>query len=156
MVLRQFRNLVRHSANSAKTNSTTAAPTASPTKMSAGVALHKQLEEEIAAHPVVIYSKSYCPYCAQTKALFAAHFPHVDVQVREMDQERDGARVQRMVLTLTGQRTVPNVFVNGKHIGGNDQVQRAFREGTLATDLAGKETEETQQESPEMLVGAST
>jgi len=34
----------------------------------------------------------------------------------------DGSAIQAALLELTGQRTVPNVFINGKHLGGNDKV----------------------------------
>jgi glutaredoxin 3 len=33
---------------------------------------------------------------------------------------------------LSGQRTVPNVFVRGRHLGGNDDTHRAHRTGQLA------------------------
>lgn len=35
----------------------------------------------------------------------------------------DGAEIQEALLELTGQRTVPNVFIGGQHIGGNSDVQ---------------------------------
>ena len=43
----------------------------------------------------------------------------------------EGAEIQAELLTLTKQRTVPNVFVNGKHIGGNDATQEAIENGTI-------------------------
>jgi len=79
---------------------------------------------------VVIYSKSWCPYCAQTKALFdGMSQPYVAV---ELDQRDDGQELQAALLDMTKQRTVPNVFVNGQHVGGNDDTQRAATSGKLA------------------------
>ena len=43
----------------------------------------------------------------------------------------DGADIQAALLDLSGQRTVPNVFVKGEHLGGNDDTQKAAREGKL-------------------------
>lgn len=43
-----------------------------------------------------------------------------------------GADLQASLLELTGQRTVPNVFVKSKHIGGNDDTVRAQKSGELA------------------------
>eukprot|EP00984_Skeletonema_dohrnii_P009651 scaffold3697_cov142-Skeletonema_dohrnii-CCMP3373.AAC.6 len=40
------------------------------------------------------------------------------------------------LLELTGQRTVPNVFVLGKHLGGNDEAQDAARSGALKQMLS--------------------
>ena len=81
-------------------------------------------------------SKSYCPFCAQTKKLFASEFPNADVAIHELDQMNNGALVQRTLMQMTGQRTVPNVFVKGQHVGGNDDTEAAFRSGKLQSMLA--------------------
>jgi glutaredoxin 3 len=39
---------------------------------------------------------------------------------------------------MTNQRTVPNVFVNGKHLGGNDATQAAIKDGSFMRMLQGK------------------
>lgn len=43
----------------------------------------------------------------------------------------DGPDVQQALLELTGQRTVPNVFIKGNHIGGNDDTQAAAKSGKI-------------------------
>lgn len=48
---------------------------------------------------------------------------------------------QEALNAKTGQRTVPNVFVRGKHIGGCDDTFKAFRENRLMAILAGEEAE---------------
>jgi len=45
---------------------------------------------------------------------------------------------QQELQALSGQRTVPNVWVNGQHIGGNDEIQSAHRTGKLNKLLAGQ------------------
>ena len=80
--------------------------------------------------PVVVWSKSYCPYCKETKKLFKS-MKGVNMVVYELDQMKDGFRYQQDLLRLTGQRSVPNVFVNGRHVGGNDDTQLANQNGTL-------------------------
>jgi glutaredoxin 3 len=75
------------------------------------------------------YSKSYCPYCQSTKALFAKL--GVEAQIYELNDMDDGPAIQYALLTLTGQRTVPNVFINQQHVGGDDNVQAAHRNGKL-------------------------
>jgi glutaredoxin 3 len=64
-----------------------------------------------------VFSKSYCPYCTDTKNLFSRL--NVPVKVHELDRMPDGSAIQSALLGMTGQRTVPNVFINGKHLGGN-------------------------------------
>jgi glutaredoxin 3 len=51
---------------------------------------------------------------------------------------KNGAQVQRELQQLTGQRTVPNVFVKGQHLGGNDDAQAAASSGRLAEMLKNK------------------
>jgi glutaredoxin 3 len=77
-----------------------------------------------------VFSKSYCPYCTATKELFKDL--GVDFKVHELDQMGDdGPALQASLFRMTQQRTVPNVFVKGQHIGGNDNTQAAARAGKL-------------------------
>lgn len=62
-------------------------------------------------------------------------FKDVDVKVHELDRVKDGRAIQEMLATLTGQRTVPSVWINGRFLGGNDSSQAAFRSGKLMTML---------------------
>lgn len=41
-------------------------------------------------------------------------------QVYELDVEADGSDIQNALFDITKQRSVPNVFISGKHIGGCD------------------------------------
>jgi len=77
----------------------------------------------IAENRVVIFSKSYCPYCKSAKELFATRFPDVRVEVLELDLRDDGSEIQGYLSQLTNQRSVPNIFINQKHVGGNDNLQ---------------------------------
>ena len=54
-----------------------------------------------------------------------------EAMVIELDERPDGAAIQQELARMTGQRSVPNVFVNGTHVGGNDDTQAAARSGTL-------------------------
>ena len=47
-------------------------------------------------------------------------------QLNEVD---DGADIQATLLEITGQRTVPNVFIKGQHLGGNDDLQASIASG---------------------------
>eukprot|EP00271_Cylindrocystis_brebissonii_P014803 TRINITY_DN36368_c0_g1_i1.p1 TRINITY_DN36368_c0_g1~~TRINITY_DN36368_c0_g1_i1.p1 ORF type:complete len:125 (+),score=21.82 TRINITY_DN36368_c0_g1_i1:310-684(+) len=86
--------------------------------------------DQITQHPVVIFSKSYCPYCRRAKQVFS------DLQVTpfviELDERDDGAKIQDAVSKLVHKRTVPQVFINGKHLGGSDDTVEAYENGSLA------------------------
>ncbi|KAJ1825876.1 hypothetical protein LPJ56_002460, partial [Coemansia sp. RSA 2599] len=45
----------------------------------------------------------------------------------ELDQRKDGGAIQDALLSITGQRTVPNIFANGYHIGGCDDTLAALK-----------------------------
>ncbi|KAL7567644.1 hypothetical protein ACA910_000236 [Epithemia clementina (nom. ined.)] len=89
---------------------------------------------EIANNKVVVFSKSYCPFCLATKQLLSDM--DVKFKLHELDQMDNGASIQAALTDLSGQRTVPNVFINGKHVGGNDKVQAAAKSGKLSEMLA--------------------
>ena len=70
---------------------------------------------------VVVFSKSYCPYCKQTKNTLNS--TGAKYAVFELDQMPDGGELQDALEDITGQRTVPNILFQGKHIGGNSDLQ---------------------------------
>ena len=82
----------------------------------------QKVEQLIKEHPIFIASKTYCPYCAQTKKTIEALTK--DAYILELDEESDGGEIQEALAELTGQKTVPNVFIGGQHIGGNSDVQQ--------------------------------
>jgi glutaredoxin 3 len=80
---------------------------------------------------VVIYTTRVCPYCIRAKALLAkkgVSYSEVDVS---NDQEK---RV--WLVTATGQRTVPQIFINDQPIGGFDDMAALDRKGELDRMLA--------------------
>jgi glutaredoxin 3 len=91
--------------------------------------LEAQIKSTVAESKVVVYSKSWCPFCLKTKALLDSM--GVEYKAVELDELDDGAAIQEALLGLTKQRTVPNVFVGGAHLGGNDDTQRAAADGRL-------------------------
>jgi len=85
---------------------------------------------------VVVFSKSFCPFCVKVKALFDS-IP-VEYKALELDLiGEDGVAVQEALFEKTKQKTVPNVFVNGKHVGGCDDTIQAHKDGRLAELLSG-------------------
>lgn len=61
----------------------------------------------------------------------------------ELDVTDDGPSIQQVLAELTNQRTVPNVFINGKHIGGCDATYKAYENGTLQRILGDVKDAET-------------
>lgn len=85
--------------------------------MAAAAKAQKLIDE----NPAVVFSKSYCPYCRSTKRTLddlGAKYTLV-----ELDQEEDGSDIQEALLKISGQRTVPNIFIGKEHIGGNSDLE---------------------------------
>lgn len=97
--------------------------------MSSASSTVERVQQLIASAFVVVFSKSWCPFCDRVKQIFETL--GVPFRVIELDQERNGSAMQSALYELTRQRTVPNVFINGKHIGGCDQVMQLERKGAL-------------------------
>ncbi|KAL7679605.1 putative glutaredoxin, Thioredoxin-like superfamily [Plasmopara halstedii] len=93
------------------------------------VSAKETVEAKISTTPVVVYSKTTCPYCSKAKELLASLGAKFDVV--ELDEITDGSEQQDVLEQITGQRTVPNVFVGGKSIGGYTDVRNLNNEGKL-------------------------
>jgi len=91
------------------------------------------VEKTISDHKVVVFSKSWCPYCRKAKALLASkQIPSEEYKVLELDEMDDGSVIQAYLQQKTSQRTVPNIFINQKHIGGSDDLTMIESSGDLA------------------------
>ena len=91
------------------------------------------INDVVASHPVVVFSKSYCPHCRRAlEALhsFSARTGYIEPLVIDL-ASREGLKTQELLATITGRRTVPNVFVGGSSIGGGDETVSLLQLGTL-------------------------
>ncbi|KAK4937883.1 Glutaredoxin [Elasticomyces elasticus] len=84
-------------------------------------AAKQKAQQIIDDNAVVVFSKSYCPYCRATKSLL--NEKHAKYFLLELDEVDDGAAIQDALEEITGQRSVPNIFIGHKHIGGNSDLQ---------------------------------
>ncbi|KAJ9454594.1 Glutaredoxin-C6 [Diplonema papillatum] len=92
------------------------------------------IRELLPAHcrnePVVMFSKSYCPYCRTVLRIFKKY--KVKPALIELDRMANGAEVQEKLSALTGQATVPNTFIGDVHVGGCDETKKLDHSGKLA------------------------
>jgi glutaredoxin 3 len=81
---------------------------------------------------IEIYTKQLCPYCTRAKSLLSrkgASFEEIDISM-------GGPRRAEMIERSGGRMTVPQVFINGQHIGGSDDLAALDRQGGLDPLLA--------------------
>ena len=81
---------------------------------------------------VEVYTTSYCPYCTRAKSLLK----NKGVAFEEIDVTEDDTLRDRMVELSGGRRTVPEIFINGKIIGGYDELRALENKGQLDALLA--------------------
>ena len=76
---------------------------------------------------VEIYTKSFCPYCARAKRLL----DEKGVDYEEFEISGGGEKRQEMIQRAGGRTTVPQIFIEGRHIGGSDDLAVLERQGQL-------------------------
>ena len=86
----------------------------------------------IAMADIEIFSTAACPYCIAAKNLLRSK----GLEWREFRIDADAAARRAMLERAPGARTVPQIFINGVHVGGFDQLAAADRSGELAKLLA--------------------
>jgi len=84
------------------------------------------VKETVMENDIVVFSKSYCPYCKKAKSYL--NDLGFDFFTYELDIENDGKEVHEVIKSITRQRTVPNIFINGRPIGGYDSISKLSRE----------------------------
>ena len=85
------------------------------------------MKAQIASEKLLIYSKEQCPFCVKAKKLLKDCNP----TVVELSSLADGVERQATLKELTGQQTVPNIFIGGHHIGGHSDLVQGIKDGKV-------------------------
>jgi glutaredoxin 3 len=86
----------------------------------------------VADERIIVYSQPFCGYCSAAKRLLTAKgaaFTEVDVMF-------EAGRRDEMIEKSGGRRTVPQIFIDGRHIGGYDDLSALDKAGELDRLLA--------------------
>ncbi|MCJ1418317.1 hypothetical protein MMC32_004664 [Xylographa parallela] len=84
-----------------------------------------ELNSILKRSPIIIFSKSYCPFSRKAKIVLLEKYLIVPAPfVVELDKHPMGPQLQETLTKMTGRRTVPNVLISGKSIGGGDDVEQ--------------------------------
>ena len=81
---------------------------------------------------VEVYSSFFCPYCARAKALLERK----GVAFETIDLMEQPGRRSEMVERAGGRTSVPQIFINGEHVGGCDDLHALDKAGELDAKLA--------------------
>jgi len=82
--------------------------------------------------PITVYSASWCPYCQRAKTLLRER----GLAFTEIDVDEDPDRRAQMI-ARSGRRTIPQIFVGDRHIGGCDELYDSDRSGELGRLIQG-------------------
>ena len=82
---------------------------------------------------IEMYSSNYCPYCMRARHLLQQK----QVTFNEIIVDSD-AQLRQTMEQRSGRRTVPQIFIAGKAIGGCDELYALERQGQLDSLLAGR------------------
>lgn len=81
---------------------------------------------------VVIYTTNYCPFCVKAKQLLK----NKGIEFTEIDLSNDEEGRIKLIEKSGGKKTVPQIFINDKHIGGCDDLYNLNSNGELDKLLA--------------------
>jgi len=112
-------------------------------ELSDGEDVEEFILDLVEEYDVVVFAKSYCPHCRKTRELLEKIHEHeefdeeMEMKILDLDllNGEDGSMIQAVLAELTDQRTVPNVFIGGEHVGGNAELQQMHAEGSLISLL---------------------
>ncbi|OIW35613.1 glutaredoxin-C4 [Coniochaeta ligniaria NRRL 30616] len=95
-----------------------------------------EMERILKRAPVIIFSKSYCPFSKRAKGvLLEKYLIEPPPFVVELDEHPLGPKLQAKLKEMTGRGTVPNIMVSGTSIGGGDDVSAMDSDKTLAAKI---------------------
>ena len=81
---------------------------------------------------VTMYATDWCPYCHRAEALLRSKGV---ANIDKIDIEREPERKKEMI-AKTGRRSVPQIFIGDRHVGGCDDLHGLDRAGVLDGLLA--------------------
>ena len=76
---------------------------------------------------VEIYTKFFCPYCTRAKRLLEVR----GAAYEEYDITMGGPKRAEMIQRANGRTTVPQIFIDDRHVGGSDELHELDRDGRL-------------------------
>ncbi|OIO70128.1 MAG: glutaredoxin 3 [Zetaproteobacteria bacterium CG_4_9_14_3_um_filter_49_83] len=80
---------------------------------------------------IEVYSGDYCPYCVRAKTLLKKK----NLEFIEYNVQLEPERRQEMAARAPGVRTIPQIFINDRHVGGCDDLYALERKGEIESWL---------------------
>jgi len=114
------------------------APAAAEPKVVLDPAEEAFVTEVTAKEPVVMFAMEWCEFCWSVRKLFkrlGIEYRSVDVDSVAYQADDRGGKIRAVLTERTGQKTLPQIYVNGAHIGGCTDLFDCWRNGSLQKRL---------------------
>ena len=82
---------------------------------------------------IEVYTTNVCPYCDRAKQLLRKH----NLSFEEINVSSNILKREEMLKRSNGRQTVPQIFINGNHVGGCDDLYALDKAGRLLPMVAG-------------------
>ena len=94
------------------------------------------LEETISDkdEPVVLFALEWCEFCWSVRKMLARYgipYRSVDLDSVEYQADNKGGNIRAAIREQTGQKTIPQIYIGGHHVGGATELFDACRDGTM-------------------------
>ncbi len=89
-------------------------------------------------NPVLMFALEWCEFCWSVRKLFDEYqipYRAIDLDSVAYQADNQGGKIRAALLQRTGQKTIPQIYIGGEHIGGASELFDACKEGQLATLL---------------------
>ena len=94
------------------------------------------VNEEINKNNILIFTKKNCSYCVKSLDILNSldlQYKNIELKGKTSDENVD--TIEFVLHALTGQKTVPNIFIRGEHIGGYTDLLKLYNDDTLLLKL---------------------
>ncbi len=92
-----------------------------------------------AEQPVVLFALEWCEFCWSVRKMFAHYgipYRSVDLDSVAYQDGNRGAKIRAAIQDQTGQKTIPQIYIGGAHVGGATELFDAARDGSMADLLS--------------------
>jgi len=89
-------------------------------------------------NPVVLFALEWCEFCWSVRKMFAEYeipYRSIDLDSVAYQDDNQGGKIRKAIEQRTGLKTIPQIYVGGKHLGGASETFDACRDGSLAKML---------------------
>ena len=86
-------------------------------------------------NPVVLFALEWCEFCWSVRKMFARYeipYRSIDLDSVAYQQDNQGGKIRKAIEAQTGLKTIPQIYINGNHVGGATELFDAAKDGSMS------------------------